>query len=166
MELQLFYLLKYLPVSLVLLLLLLKWMPNQPRGQPSCWKKNLVCFLLLNSSLKGSKKGKSERRFDIIPSASTKTENLTTNSYDVVLHEIFGFIASSEGCALSVGHANHAYRNSAGKCIPNRAASLFCLTSISPDVCPQWRFSNFPGTRRIQPLRNTQNDFVPRMWAW
>lgn len=76
-----------------------------------------------------------ESRFEVIASASTSQPiGIEKNSFDILLHELFGFITSSEGCAMTVGHAKYFYSKPEGICIPSRAASLFTLCSISPQV--------------------------------
>lgn len=74
-------------------------------------------------------------RFDVVPSSSIQpSRSVPSNTFDIILHEVFGFIASSEGCAISVGHARRTYCAEGGVCLPSRAASLFTLCSMSPQV--------------------------------
>eukprot|EP01126_Amoeba_proteus_P045305 TRINITY_DN5065_c0_g2_i3.p1 TRINITY_DN5065_c0_g2~~TRINITY_DN5065_c0_g2_i3.p1 ORF type:complete len:287 (+),score=23.26 TRINITY_DN5065_c0_g2_i3:58-918(+) len=83
-----------------------------------------------------------EKNYRIIHGASTDHTKVLArfgehflHSFDVILHEIFGFIASSEGCALSLNHARQHYgKFGRGLCLPSRAASFFTPTFISPRV--------------------------------
>jgi hypothetical protein len=92
-------------------------------------------------------------RFCLIPESSHNDTavfgeyNIKPNSFDVILHELFGYarvaslsnlftscVASAEGCAIAMHHAIQQYRKPGGISIPSKAATFFTLTEINSKV--------------------------------